>query len=204
MDRRSGSGHAPPAPGEELVAKRDRFSSTFATEEPGKFRKVVSSGPVHYREGNGWGAIDTRLVRRKAGKLSIAANDFGLEIAEQPSEQQLVKMDRKGTSVAWGLVGVRRPSSVSRVENKVSLREILPEVDMELSSLADGLKEDLILRSTAAQRVFTFPLTLSGLSAKVDEAGDLVFTDAAGAEAGRTPAGWMQDSSADPAGQAGG
>lgn len=113
-------------------------------------------------------------------------------------------MDRNGTSVGWGLVGVRRPTSVSRVENKVSLREVLPEVDMELSSLADGLKEDLILRSPGAQQAFTFPLTLSGLSATLDEGGDLVFTDAAGVEAARTPAGWMQDSSADSASQAGG
>jgi hypothetical protein len=91
-----------PPGGEELVAKRDRFSSTYATDQPGINRKIISSGPVHYRNGDAWDTIDTRLVRRQTGTLSGAANDFSLEIAERPSDQRLVTMQRGDTSVAWG------------------------------------------------------------------------------------------------------
>lgn len=188
-----------PAPGTELTTKRDRFSSTYTTDQPNILRRVVSAGPVHYKAGGSWKDIDNTLVSGGVGRLKNAANDFGLEIVQQPSESQLVSLvAADGSSVGWGLVGVRKPTKVTVAGDSVTLAGVLPSVDMVVRSLSTGIKEDLVLQSRTAQRRFVYPLTMSGLVPSIDSNGDVVFRDADGHERSRVPHGWMADSSGGP------
>ena len=70
--------------------------------------------------------------------------------------------------------------------------------DLRLTSQASGLKEEIVLRSASAPTTFVFPLDLKGLTASIDDRGDVVYRDKTGAERARTPRGYMADSSADP------
>lgn len=183
------------------MQRRDRFSKTYATETAGIFRKVVSGTPVHFQDearGRAWTDIDSRLQTTPSGRFRNGRNAFGLELAQQPSSTDLLRLSRGAVSVGWGVQGARRPSKVDRGENAVVLREVLPAVDVEVTSLPDGVREDLILTSRSAPRTMLFPLTLSGVTASISPEGHVLFTDPAGTVVGHTPKAWMYDSLTDP------
>jgi hypothetical protein len=66
-----------------------------------------------------------------------------------------------------------------------------------LISLNRGLREEIVLTSADAPDRFLFPLKLKGLTASVDELGDVVYKDSSGKERARTPKGFMYDSKID-------
>ena len=55
-----------------------------------------------------------------------------------------------------------------------------------------------MLASRAAPDRFVFPLELKGLTASLDEAGNVIYRDGAGVERARTPHGFMTDARIDP------
>jgi hypothetical protein len=157
----------------------------------------VFPAPVHYRDGQGrWRDIDARLQPAGQGRFRAAANSFGLSLAADASAGQLARLElAPGVAIGWGLDGARPglAAPAGRKGDEMLWRSALPHVDLELGSLGQGVKEDLILRSRAAADTFVLPLALEGLSAEIDDRGDLVFMDAAGAERARSPKGWMVD-----------
>lgn len=194
-----------PPPGAEIAERRDRTSKTYATEAPGVFRKVVSAKPMHYQGPSGeWTDIDSRLRQNAAGRFNNGRNDFGLELSPRPSERDFVKISRGDVSLGWGLAGARRPAETRRSEDTLLLHEVLPSVDIEIASLAEGVREDLILTSVAAPRRFVFPLSTEGLNAQAVKGGAVVYTDASGKVVGHTPKAWMFDGAGDSPRQADG
>jgi RHS repeat-associated protein len=81
-------------------------------------------------------------------------------------------------------------------EETLTYREVLPGVDVELTPLAQGVKEELVLTSAKAPREFLFDLSLEGLTARVDKStGNVEFVDPDGGVALVMTKGWMRDSS---------
>lgn len=186
-----------------MVAARNRYSATYKTETAGQYRTDLSAGPVHYRDGEGWEKIDASLRQRPDGRFGNGGrNEFGLSVAPDNRDRQLTRMETKsGRAVGFALEGARpggaSPDPQTGAETIV-YRSILPHVDLRLSSLADGLKEILVLQSAQAPTRYVFPLTTDGLRAELDDQGQVLYRDAAGAVVFVTPRPWMEDSANGP------
>ena len=186
--------------GQELVDRRTATSKTFVGERPGELRTELYASPLHYRDSRGrWADIDADLGSSKDGRRRSGANSFGLAIADSAADASLAEVSLDDShSVGFGL------EEAAKVKGKVDSKDVTyPKVqrdtDVRLTSRFDGLKEELVLASPAAPDRFVFPLKLRGLTASIDEGGDVVYRDASGAERARTPHGFMTDARIDPA-----
>jgi len=80
----------------------------------------------------------------------------------------------------------------------VTYQDARTDTDLKLTSKRNGFKEELILSSADAPDRFVYPLELEGLTAAVEDSGDVVYRDGDGLERARTPHGFMYDSNVDP------
>jgi hypothetical protein len=185
------------APGQEVVALRDRFSTTLATATPNRYDTTIHSRPISFRAPDGsWQPIDTSFVADANGSLHNAANDLGIRVS--PTSAELVHLDlAPGVSFGYGLSGAL-PAVPAVTGSIVSLPTIAPLTNLTVESRATGIKEDLVLASALAPTTYTFPLYLAGLSAALDADGNVILSDTSGAERARIPHGWMRDSKIDP------
>jgi RHS repeat-associated protein len=102
-----------------------------------------------------------------------------------------------GESVGWSVAGEAQVTA--RVSGSVaSYPGILPGVTMMEASGPTGVKESIVLASAAAGNVFTFPLDARGLTPSLASGGQVVFTDAAGKQAGEIPLAFATDSRKSP------
>ncbi|WP_189602570.1 hypothetical protein, partial [Streptomyces lateritius] len=76
--------------------------------------------------------------------------------------------------------------------------DVLPDTDVQLVPLAEGFKENVVLRSPQAANSWTFPLAVKGLTPRIAADGDVEFTDAAGEVTATIPHAFMEDSKIDP------
>lgn len=182
-------------PGEEIVAERTEGSKSFATATPGKFKTQVFPGPVHFRNTTTgkWDEIDTTLVAGTAGRLQNKAGAAKIDLAKQTGGATLARLEVDDShSVGFSLVG-SRPSTGRIDKNHVTYPSVLANVDLDLAVRADGLKEDIVVRSRTAPDRFVYELALQNLTARVNEAGAVVYEDAAGTQRAITPPGSMTD-----------
>jgi large repetitive protein len=102
-----------------------------------------------------------------------------------------------GESVGYSLLGAN-PVTAAVSGNVATYPGILPETDLELETFDAGIKETMVLRSPQASNVWTYPLTLKGLTPRVDATGGIELLDKAGKAVAWLPKGSMQDSRVDP------
>lgn len=100
-------------------------------------------------------------------------------------------------SISVSLEGAAKTKG-SAAKSSISYQKVRNDTDIRLTSKSDGIKEELILNSPAAPDRFVYPLKLKGLTAAIEDAGDVVYRDATGVERARTPHGFMYDSKVDP------
>jgi hypothetical protein len=188
------------APGEEIAELRDASSSTYATETPGVYRTVFSQDALNYRTDAGWERIDPTLRATADGSLRSTANAFTTTIGA-PASADLAHIDLgDGTAIGWSLEGGVAPTASVRQSgtDTVEVAQAEPGVTIEMQSVADGLKETLVLDRKDVPSEYEFPLSLQGLTPRVTPGGDVELTDAAGARRAVIPRGWMEDSSGNP------
>jgi hypothetical protein len=219
----TGGSSPPPSPtaagatvaaGPEIVAKRTATSSTFATSTPGQLQLVTYAGPVHYQDASGsWQDINTSLVAGPPGRWHTEANSVTVSVATDSQDPNLVSVSQQDASISLSLVGAQpgrgvvttaplpRPANVvvTPTANTIVHAGILPGVTQTFSSVTNGLKDSLALSSPAAGNVFTYRLSLRGLTASIEPAsGDVIYRDASGRLRARTPRGFMTDSNVNP------
>ncbi|MGH9222546.1 MAG: DNRLRE domain-containing protein [Acidimicrobiales bacterium] len=186
-------------PGEELVDRRTANSKTFVGDQPGQLRTALYDGPVHFKDAQGrWADIDESLVAARDGRRHAAANAFDLSVASSSTDVAVARLaiDDKH-SVGFSLDGAAKVTAKADGRS-VTYPGVRRDTDVRLTSQASGLKEELILASPAAPDRFVFPLELKGLTASLNDAGDVVYRDETGVERARTPHGFMTDSNVDP------
>ncbi len=196
-----GKPSVPPAtkPGEELLDRRTVKSKTFATDKPGELRTEFYDAPVNFKDPQGrWFAIDDTLGASKDGRRGNAANVFDLSVADSSTDKAVARLaiDDKH-SVGFALDGAAKVKGKAD-QRSVTYPKVHKDTDMRLTSRPTGVKEDLVLASGAAPDRFVFPLELKGLTASLNETGDVVYRDEAGVERARTPHGFMTDANIDP------
>lgn len=180
--------------GVEVVAERTEFSQTFATGIPGVFRTVQSPTPVHYQDETGaWQPIDTELTTTGDG-LTPEATGPQIEIAPTAAEPELASIETpQGGSVAFGLADAAAvPATVDGAT--ASFEDVAPDTSIELTALASGVKEVIVLDGAGSPTHFEFPLQLDGVTPTLEADGSVVYRNAATDIVARTPAGFMTDS----------
>jgi hypothetical protein len=185
--------------GEELLDRRTAASKTFVGEEPGQLRTTVFQAPVHFKDPQGrWVDIDDGLAAPRDGRRRNGANAFGLSIAENSTDKALARLiiDDKH-SVGFALDGAAEVKAKGDAKS-ATYAKVKKDTDLRLTSLRSGVKEELVLASPAAPDRFVFPLELKGLTAALDDAGNVIYRDGTGVERARTPHGFMTDARIDP------
>jgi hypothetical protein len=167
--------------GTELTSLRAPFSRTYLGDN-GLYRTVISSEPVNYFANGSWQSIDTTLVPASGGGYRQTANSF--ETWLPPSLLLPVRASQREHAVQWKLEGASGALTVAGASG--TYLEALPGVDVVYTARPDGVKEELILKSSAsAVSRFRFNLTLTpglrlemtpeGVAQLVDAGGDAIF-----------------------------
>lgn len=186
----------------EVEELRTEFSQTFATDEAEVLVTEWSETPVHFEDDEGeWVQIDETLelvegARSEPGGYEQAANGFELRLGSEASQDDLVVLETEAGRLVYGLEGAGAVEAVTSSEepNRLTFPGVFPDVDLELVSVPEGVKDELILHSAEVPDRFVFPLAGTSLTPVVDEeTGELVWLDAEGEVALISPAGWMKE-----------
>lgn len=181
-------------PGEEVVALRTGRSRTVATADPDRFETEVFTEPIHHRVNGAWKRIDPTLVAGADGGVTNKSDRVDIDIAPAADDVELGQVRLPGGgSVSFGLQGAA--AVPAQIAGQAALYdEVLPGVDLKLTSQPGALKEEIVLESPDAPRVFDFPLRLEGLTAELTPGGSVALVDPGGVPRGSIPQGFMVDS----------
>ncbi|WP_082403179.1 LamG-like jellyroll fold domain-containing protein [Saccharothrix sp. NRRL B-16348] len=171
---------------------RQAYSRTYANAD-GTRTTEFSQAPVNHRRPDGtWHPIDTTLVADGDGWRN-SADEVEIRFGATASDTPFVRMRLPdGHELSFGLASAA--SARAQVEGS---RAVYPGVaahtDLWVDVIPGGVKETLVLDSPDAPHAWTFPLRLTGLTARMAD-GDVVLVDVSGRERARIPAGFMTDS----------
>ena len=192
-----GSSSAPA--GTELIDARTAMLKTFVGDSPGELRTEFHSTAIHFTDTKGaWVDLDTDLGPSENGRRRQVSNTLDVSVADSAADAALVDVVLDAAhSVGFSLEGAAKVKGEADRKSVIYIK-VRKDTDVVITSRANGIKEELVLASPAAPDRFVFPLKLRGLTASIDDAGDVVYRDEAGAERARTPHGFMTDSNIDP------
>ncbi|MFI1657746.1 LamG-like jellyroll fold domain-containing protein [Streptomyces sp. NPDC020472] len=181
-------------------AKRSTATSDFFVNADGSTTVRHYTGRANFKAADGtWKQIDTSLTEDKDGRLQQTANSLDVEFAPTAADRQLASVDfGSGRSLAYALRGAAEAEPVVGGNGTVTYADVLPDTDVQLVPLAEGFKENIVLRSPTAANSWVFPLDVKGLTPRVAADGDVEFTDASGKVAATIPHAYMEDSKVDP------
>lgn len=192
-------------PGNRFDARTAKRRADLATpnsqamqDASGLVQMKISNGRTSFRKADGSFADIDPSLRQERGRYRQKANNLQIDVAsraDDPSFSRFAVDDEHAVSA--GIEGAASSPAVVDGQ-KVTYADVFRSIDVELLSLEDGLKETFILKSADAPTRFTFPLALTGLTARLDESGGVEFVDTDGTVRMLTPAGYMEDSNIDP------
>ncbi|GAA5112331.1 LamG-like jellyroll fold domain-containing protein [Haloechinothrix salitolerans] len=149
--------------------------------------------------GRGWRRVDPTLVERRQGRgWRPRVDSHAKRFARSASARTLVSVELgDDQSFGFGVEGAR--GSVGSVDgDTVTYPKVRPESDLVLQATPVGVKETIVLHSADAPTEWSFPLTLDGLTARVNDAGAVELVNADGGVAAVIPPGFMEDSNVNP------
>ncbi|MFD3537031.1 LamG-like jellyroll fold domain-containing protein [Streptomyces sp. NPDC058664] len=181
-------------------AKKSSASSDFFVNADGSTTVRHYAGRSNFKTADGtWKPIDTSLTEDRDGRLQQRANSLDIEFAPTAADRQLASVDfGSGRSLAYSLRGAATSEPTVDANGTITYASVLPDTDVQLVSLAEGFKENIVLRSPDAASSWVFPLDATGLTPRIAADGDVEFTDAAGAVTATVPHAFMEDSRIDP------
>ncbi|MEU9866131.1 DNRLRE domain-containing protein, partial [Streptomyces sp. NPDC047971] len=198
-----------PAPGDAgsfdtRTSKRDAKKSTATSDHfvnaDGSTTVRHFSGRANFKATDGsWKQIDTRLTEDADGRLQQRANSMDIEFASDAADRQLASVDfGAGRSLGYALRGASKAEPTVAANGMVTYAGVLPDTDVQLVPLAEGFKENIVLKSPNAGNSWTFPLEAKGLTPRIAADGDVEFTDKDGTVTATIPHAFMEDSKTDP------
>ncbi|MCY0934721.1 LamG-like jellyroll fold domain-containing protein [Streptomyces sp. H34-S4] len=181
-------------------AKKSTATSDLYVNADGSTTVRHFAGRTNFKAGDGtWKQIDTGLVADTDGRLQERSNSLDVEFAPNAADQQLASIDfGSGRSLAYALSGAAKATPTVADNGTATYAGVLPDTDVQLVPLAEGFKENLVLRSAKAANSWTFLLDGKGLTPRIAADGDVEFTDAAGKVTATIPHAFMEDSKIDP------
>ncbi|MGW1326327.1 LamG-like jellyroll fold domain-containing protein [Streptomyces antibioticus] len=163
----------------EVTALRNESEEVYATPD-GKLESVQHLRPVRARVDGRWAAIDNTLTRGEGGRVVPKAAAVGLTFSGG-GEGPLVELERAGRTLAFEWPHAL-PAPVLEGDT-ATYRDVLPDIDLQVSSDTDGFSELLVVRTPeAAKNPALAELKLgfdtSGLTLKESPEGGLEARDA--------------------------
>ncbi len=162
--------------GVELPGRRTATSDTSRLPD-GSLETKVFENPINYRADQGnWKAIDEYLEEGVGSALTNSQDSFDLSLPEQLGNGA-VRVSTKEGWVSSELLGTE--TEAAEVEaNSATYAADNGGLDFELASLANGLKEDIVLGDASQPRKYNYLLRASnGLTPKRAEDGSIAFLD---------------------------
>ncbi|HEX5145338.1 MAG TPA: LamG-like jellyroll fold domain-containing protein [Mycobacterium sp.] len=186
-------------PGVSVENTAARTASTTVFDNPdGTHTMRVYDGIQFVRNASGaFVPVDSTLVRNVMGRW-VARAAAPASIAPSSTSTQVATMSLgTGEAVAFGIDGAAAVTPVVSGDT-VSFPDVRPDSTDDLTIDADQVKENLVLSSADAPTSWLFPLTLTGLTARMNAAGEVEFVDAAGTVQAVVPVGYMEDANVNP------
>jgi RHS repeat-associated protein len=178
----------------EIPSKRTETSDTFRLPS-GAFETQISETPINYENGKGeWKPIDESLEAQADGSgFTNGANGFDLSLPERLGEAP-VRLSSGDEWVSAKLLGA--PSEAGEAQGSEADYEAAnPSTEFELTSLPNGLKEDIELADPSAPQTYSFELGASqGLTPTLRKDGSIAFEDPKGEIFAEIPKPVMYDS----------
>lgn len=186
----------PDAVGPELVGKRTATSETFLLPDGARETRIYQA-PVHYRNADGeWKPIGETLEPVNGPALTNGANSFDLTLPARMGDGP-VKLAEDGEWVAFELLGAPTETAELSVGDTVASYEV-GGTTLELTSLANGVKEEIVIEDSSQPSTFSFELNASeGIAPRHAEDGSIRFEDADGRLFALLPAPTIADSSSE-------
>lgn len=179
----------------ELVDERTAKTRTFLLPD-GTRRMEIFTGPVHYRAGSRWEAIDNTLVASDRERFAVQNRAGGYRLLlPQDAGSAPVRVEADGAWVSFAAAGVDGAPQV-RANTATLAGGLGPDTRLEYAALNQGVKETIVLSAPpVAPPVYTFEVQTSPeLTPALTGDGGLEFTDASGEVVFASPAPFMTDS----------
>jgi RHS repeat-associated protein len=188
-------------PDGEIPRLRTETSKTYDAGD-GKLRTEMGTEPIHVREPDGkMVPIDDTLELASDGRLRNRKGRNRIQLGRDGADESLASLELDDQhAVGFSLRG-SRTARPERNGNHARYADIQRDTDLELSAEASGVKESVILKSRAAPNVYEFPLSLKGLTARIDPKSEAVeLRDGTNKIRAYIPPGLVADSSTGPMG----
>jgi len=200
----------------ELAEKREQNVKHFLRDDF-TYEAAVYPVSVHFKENEQWQDIDNTLERQMSedgtSVYTNKKNSYSVKIAESAKAAKLVRIEKDGYELAWGLdragTAVAKTSlssvpaglsandqrkALPKLSSQVEFKNVAPGVDLRYFVEPEEVKEYIVLNQKIANPTFTFTVTTKGLTAKLQEDKTILFlaTDS-GKEIFRMAAPFMVD-----------
>ncbi|ASW53378.1 hypothetical protein CIK06_03020 [Plantactinospora sp. KBS50] len=180
------------------IATAASATSDVYRNRDGSYTRKVYDGPINYRANDGsWRPIDTALVRT-GDRYRQRANGPTLSMATLAADPAIASLQVDADhAISYSLAGAA--SVAAEVDGgKATYHDVLPGTDLELTSMASGVKESLVLHSADVATSWLFPLDVRGLTPQAEADGSVSLLDETGNRLAYMPHGLMWDSKFDP------
>lgn len=185
--------------GAEVVEARTETTRTYETGVPGVFATEVSNTPVNFQQNGDWVPIDPSLVETEDGYQN-AASRVQIDLADSADDETVAQLTLPSSASVGFAIDDAEASEVAVDGTTATYEDVVEGADVELESLPTGLKETIVLDSASAPSAYSFPLSLAGVTAQLNESGGVDFVDGNGHVKFVIPPGYMEDSSSDDVG----
>lgn len=190
----------------EVVAARTENTTLWANPD-GTMAVESFAGPVRFREGDSWIAVDVSLVKDADGSLRSKAHPRGLKLAGRTGADggDLVTLGSGEQAVSLGWKGALPEPLIDGA--KATYVNVLPATDLVVEATRTGFEQYLVVKDRAAAdqaASFTLPVRAKGIKAAEGDGDSVTFTDAkTGKPVGKLPTPFMWDASRDKTGREG-
>jgi hypothetical protein len=193
QDEGEGQGASSPVAEGESLPARTVDSETLGLPD-GQLETRIYPNPINYRDEEGnWRPIEEDLQEGGSSALENGQNDFDLALPEQ-LDAGAVRVSTDEGWVSSELLGANTTAAEVQ-DNSASYGADHGNLEFELSSLATGLKEDIVLADPSQPSKFSYLMKASdGLTPQRSEDGSIVFRDEDGKQVFVLPAPIMLDS----------
>ncbi|WP_157536093.1 LamG-like jellyroll fold domain-containing protein [Kitasatospora mediocidica] len=185
------------------TSKRNAAKSTADTDyfdnADGTFSRRVAQQKTNFQDASGaWQPVNTNVAKAGDGRFHEAANNLSVDFAPQAADGALASF---GVDPAHGLsYGLKGAAQVTGTASgsTVTYAGVLPDTDLMVAPISEGLKESVVLHSAQAANSWVFPLNLTGLTPSLNTAGGVDLKDSSGKVVETIPAAYAYDSKIAP------
>lgn len=187
---------------DEIIEQRELNAKAFRMSD-GSIQYVIYANNVHYKDKNGKLqeidnsiVLDYKIIDNTVYSYRNAANTITIRFGDIKEGAFPILLESNGKAVSFAILGgtsseVRKLNNeleqtvlANRVEpeNTVIYRDIFENVDIAYTVLANGIKENIILKKPTEKNEYNFVMNLKGVKAEQQKDDLIVFKDDHGNE----------------------